>query len=706
MSFLAPLFLLGALAIAAPVLFHLIRQTTRERTLFSSIMFLPPTRPRLTKRSRLEHLLLLFLRCLALGLLTLGFARPFFRKSASIGGAPAEARRLVVLVDVSASMRRTDLWAQAQERAEAVLRTAAPADEAAVFTFSRQTTTLVSFEEWKATPASGRVALALGRLAATTPGWQEDHLGDALIRASEALTETDGEKKAAGPRQIFLISDLKAGSRLESLQAYDWPKNIELRTERLTARHPTNAGLQLVADAPDADRLASPAVRVRVSNAADSTREQFRVGWSMPPDHTYLGPAVDVYVPPGQSRVVAVPLLARAADMRQITLRGDDEDFDNTIYVVPPEIQRWRVLYFGADTVDAGHGPLFFLRRALPNNPHLAVTVAALPPSARVAPAEMAEAKLFFVTDSLTPETAAALRGQLLSGKTVLFAPVSAAAAPTLARLLDVPGLALEDAQPSDYAMFGDIDFHHPLFAPFADPHYSDFTKIHIWKYRRLALDRLPAARVLAKFDSGDPALVEIPVGDGRLLALLTGWNPEDSQLAVSSKFVPLIYSLLELAGGPSDAASQYFVGDPLPLDPVAGAAADTTVLRPDGTTVVLPASATVFADALEPGIYQLSRGQRSWGVGVNVPASESRTEPLPADELERYGAPGPRPPPDAARTAQHEALLEGAEAESRQKLWRWLLGATLAVLLLESAVAGWTSRRTGTTVATGGAPL
>jgi hypothetical protein len=89
----------------------------------------------------------------------------------------------------------------------------------------------------------------------------------------------------------------------------------------------------------------------------------------------------------------------------------------------------------------------------------------------------------------------------------------------------------------------------------------------------------------------------------------------------------------------------------------------------------------------------------------VNVPASESRTEPLPVDELERYGAPGPRPPADAARVAQREALLVGAEAESRQKLWRWLLGATLGVLLLESALAGWTTRRNGTTITPGGAP-
>ncbi len=59
MNFLAPLFLLGALAVALPVLFHLVRRTTRQRTVFSSLMFLRPAPPRLTRRNRLEHLLLL-----------------------------------------------------------------------------------------------------------------------------------------------------------------------------------------------------------------------------------------------------------------------------------------------------------------------------------------------------------------------------------------------------------------------------------------------------------------------------------------------------------------------------------------------------------------------------------------------------------------------------------------------------------------------
>src|SRR5258708_21210512 len=92
MSFLAPLFLAGAAAIALPVLFHLIRRTTREKTVFSSLMFLMQSPPRLTRRSRLEHILLLALRCLVLFLLAVGFYRPFLKRAMNndpdSGGSP------------------------------------------------------------------------------------------------------------------------------------------------------------------------------------------------------------------------------------------------------------------------------------------------------------------------------------------------------------------------------------------------------------------------------------------------------------------------------------------------------------------------------------------------------------------------------------------------------------------------------------------
>src|SRR5438046_4007223 len=98
MSFLAPLFLLGGAVILGPVIFHLIRRTTREVTPFSSLMFLKATPPRVTRRSRIENLWLLLLRCLVIGLLALGFARPFLqRENASAQPDASAGKRTVIL---------------------------------------------------------------------------------------------------------------------------------------------------------------------------------------------------------------------------------------------------------------------------------------------------------------------------------------------------------------------------------------------------------------------------------------------------------------------------------------------------------------------------------------------------------------------------------------------------------------------------------
>src|SRR5438132_1586992 len=139
MSFLAPLFLFGALALALPVVFHLIRRTSKEKMAFSSLMFLQPTPPRVTRRNRLEHILLLILRCLVLGFLALGFARPFFQKPMAADPDTDAGKKIVLLVDTSASMRRQNLWSLALAKAEAVLNATSPFDRVAVFTFDQQT---------------------------------------------------------------------------------------------------------------------------------------------------------------------------------------------------------------------------------------------------------------------------------------------------------------------------------------------------------------------------------------------------------------------------------------------------------------------------------------------------------------------------------------------------------------------------------------
>ena len=110
----------------------------------------------------------------------------------------------------------------------------------------------------------------------------------------------------------------------------------------------------------------------------------------------------------------------------------------------------------------------------------------------------------------------AGARGFAEKGKTVLVPMISAEMTPMIRKLLEAPDFTATEAPARDYAMLARIDFQHPLFAPFADPRFSDFTKIHFWKHRRFDAAALPQARVLAHFDDRDPAVVEVPLGEGR----------------------------------------------------------------------------------------------------------------------------------------------------------------------------------------------
>ena len=56
MNFLTPLYLAGLAAVAIPVMLHLIRRQTRDNQVFSSLMFLSPSPPRVNRRSVLFEL--------------------------------------------------------------------------------------------------------------------------------------------------------------------------------------------------------------------------------------------------------------------------------------------------------------------------------------------------------------------------------------------------------------------------------------------------------------------------------------------------------------------------------------------------------------------------------------------------------------------------------------------------------------------------
>ena len=208
----------------------------------------------------------------------------------------------------------------------------------------------------------------------------------------------------------------------------------------------------------------------------------------------------------------------------------------------------------------------------------------------------------------------------------------------------------------------------------------------------RIKPDALGAARVLARFENGDVAVVEKSLEKGRLIVLTSGWNPADSQLARSSKFVPLISGLLEVwSPRPFDTAN-HRVGETvtLPAGEDARLMQGPVVHKPDGTIVRLARGSTTFSETDQPGVYTIDSATdpaaASRSFVVNLDALESKTSPLHVETLEQFGCRLANSSP-ARKLADQEQRrqMQNAELENRQKIWRWLILATIGVLIVET---------------------
>ena len=274
MSFLAWLFGLGALSIAFPFLFHLIRRTPKGQQQFSSLMFLKPSPPRLTKRSRLENLLLLFLRMAAIAMIALAFMRPYLFTSAKQTTSELPGRRVAILIDSSASMKRGDLWQQAVSKAAEVTADLEENDLVSISTFDDSITEVLSAGQPGVDKAESNLDVPR-LLSEYGPTWGGSDLSSALMSACDQLLVQDDVKEARSKLQIVVITDLQAGASVNQLGSYEWPPEVFVKFEPVSLEsESSNAAIRIMTG--DADS-GEDAIRVHVRNADDSTSEQFTI---------------------------------------------------------------------------------------------------------------------------------------------------------------------------------------------------------------------------------------------------------------------------------------------------------------------------------------------------------------------------------------------------------------------------------------------
>lgn len=740
MSLLAPLFFIGALAIGLPILFHLIRREPKDSIKFSSLLFLTPSPPRISKRSRIENWLLLLLRAFALLMIALAFTRPFWRTEQQAESGTLTHFKLV-LVDTSASMQRDNLWQQASALLRQELNSQEPGIQVAVLTFDRQIQIVRGFNETDTLASQNADSI----IASLQPTCFAGDLGNALIFAAEFLEEQVIASGANSAQQsLTVISDFARGNSLNALQNYPWPAQTKVVPRIVTGSVATNADIHVGlknAERVDAT-LRSPGestvsngsltnlYTARVRNSEKSQRSEFQIVWRDATGQP-LGSPLPVVVPPGAVRRVDMPAPPQGAVA--VELLGDESPFDNTYYISVPQTKRRQVWFVGERNEDPRADLVYFLEKVDLNSStqqisfrHLQVDKLASELSQLISPSDL---PLVMVNEILPAREIALLRAYVTNGGRVLVVlDQKLASQPPvtllLQELLNEPQIQVGEAAENDYALLSRIDFAHPLFQPFNDPRFSDFSRIQFWRHANVMLptplldSRDESGRSIwsipAWFDDRSPAILQKQEALGQWFVLTAGWQPNESQLALSSKFVPLLASLTD-SETTDDSANDFWLGQNLPEVPASAVSLGT----PDGSDYEIPvpvptqpANPTEPLQVRLPKVWDLIRTPGLYSIGIpsnqrdadrdwltnaqdeklvfamNIPQEECLVDPHDVSVLEQFGV----TLKDAQRELRQQELAvkqQDLAIEQSQQWWKILLVFSLGIIGLETWLSG-----------------
>jgi hypothetical protein len=225
----------------------------------------------------------------------------------------------------------------------------------------------------------------------------------------------------------------------------------------------------------------------------------------------------------------------------------------------------------------------------------------------------------------------------------------------TLGEIVGDSGLRIEAADSGVFpTTLSPVDARHPIFAAFGDA-AAGLGRARFMRAMRVVPG--PGGRVVARFTNGLAALVDQPVGSGRIAVFASALGSEDASawntFARQATFVPFVLETLHYLAGPAARA--------LPSELVVADAPDAARGR--------------------PGIVRAGDPPRP--VAVNVDLRES-------------GAPRLTPQAIVAAVGRVEPERRGPSAVARereagQSLW-WYVLIGVAALLVWEAIAG--SRR------------
>lgn len=588
-------------------------------------MLLPSAPVEQAKRRHLRELILLALRVTAVCLLALAFARPFLASSS----ADERAGAVVVALDTSLSMSAPGQFEKARDLARRAVELGAPV---AVVTFAD--------EARVASGLSGDRALARAAIEASSAGAGATRFRAALSTAADLLR--------GGAGTIVVVTDLQtsgwdAGDRLSL------PASIRIEVADVGAPPPNLA----VTSA----RLSGDRVVATIQNSGTQSCDA-RVVLSVGADRTGVGTAqkaAEVIVPVGASTSTDVAFPVPSGRWASVAVDdGEGASADNVRYLLLDASARPRVLLV-TTSGDPAHDA-FYVEQAL----------AASAPGAATYDVEGVAGGGLQTWDQTRVDTHSAIillstRGLEHHGRALIGDYVRNGGGLLVAAGPDVDGDVLTDtlgglavnvvvptaAMGSKASgVLAAVDARHPLLRGF-----SGQSSLSLVKFQKVSSIRADGCDTLARFTTGEAALVDCESGAGRSLIFASDLDNAWNDFPRHATFLPFVHEAMRYLSAVRR-SSDYLVGAaPAGVSPSPG----VTLMAGPGHTLQLAT--------------------------VNVDPAESASSRLTLQEFEsavaRDAAPGESVPRAAA-----------TDEEDRQHLWRYVLAIMIAVLAVESLVA------------------
>jgi len=702
MSMLHPMALLiGAGLLTLPVAVHLLTRPRPLRFPFSALRFLDSALKQRRFLARLRDALILGLRALLLAAIAAAFARPLLKAPAIQTGK--DVTRRVIILDVSRSMNARKGGVLAFDRAKAqalrYLRQGGGLRTDVVLAGARPRAVFDSL-------SANHPALE-AEVRRAEPLEEELDARTALARAAQLLESKAGE----GRGQIVIVTDL---------QETNWHD-----VSRGALQPDVDVVVEYVGLGPDAGNLAlsgvasqrrieagQPAqIRVEVQNFAGS--DQLRTVELKANTRVYRQ---DIRCPAWQSAAALFDLpaadagwitgAARIIEARDALPADDIRYFAFCVGQAPAYV----VLSLD-DPRRVGTSSYFLSRMLCPTPPSGAAAgtkVLHVSPDL-VSATELAQADLLVVNrpGRLKPEAVAEVAALLLRGRPVFYVAGEPADAENLSALKTACGEALKlpvrftawtASAPAGGAgetglSLRDIKASTDPFRVFGESIGRLTDGVIAWRILKTSPEPggLPD-EILACWSDGSAAVMDVPVGNGRLLI----WNGDllRSTLPRSAFFVALVRELAErlLAArlGSQDAlpvGTARVVQLPPEVESTSGLKVVDAEGRPLDSADMEESAAGVtwrWTTTGPPGVYSVMKGEHTvFAVATDCPPSEGDLRPAKAEELVARLAPlnagpGGSPPVRIVGMAGEAERAEAAE------VWPWILVAAVVFFMVE----------------------